>query len=145
MDAACTQNYRLCTDYAPHSHPDPATSEYMPGACIFQPLMNSHHGCLGVYLAGNTQERRQTKGGGHEHDQCRRNAGDGASSTALGTRQSSSPLLAAMPSSRFHPFLFSVVLLLRFSQSLASPDVIQSKPIQHRSAEGTLVGIRVLL
>ena len=42
-----------------------------------------------------------------KQDQCRRNAGDGASSTALSTRQSSSPLLAAMPFSLFHPFLLN--------------------------------------
>ena len=112
-NAACTQNCRLCTDYEPRSHPDPTISQYMPGACIFHPLINSHHGCLGVYLAGNTQDRRQTKGGSHEHDQCRRNAGDGASSTALGTRQSSSPLLAAMPFLSFSPILFfsSIIII----------------------------------
>ena len=143
--AAGTQYYQLFTHSAPRCHATTSVSAYTHRACIFEPLLNSHQECLCVCLAGHASEHRQTKDGSHEQHQCRRNAGDGASCTALGTRQSSSPLLAAMPSSRFHPFLFSVVLLLRFSQSLASPDVIKSKPIQHRSAEGTLVGIRVLL
>ena len=106
--AAGTQYYRLCTDSAPRSHATATISEYTHRAFVFEPLMNSHQECLGVYLAGNERERRQTKGGGHEQDQCRRNAGDGASCTALGTRQSSSPLLAAMPLSHFLTiFVFS--------------------------------------
>ena len=59
--AACPQYCRLCTDSAPRSHAAPTISEYTARAYIFQPLMNSHQGCLGVHLAGtheNAGKRR---------------------------------------------------------------------------------------
>ena len=89
--AAGTQYYRLFTHSAPRCHATTSVSAYTHRACIFEPLLNSHQECLCVCLAGHASEHRQTKDGSHEKHQCRRNAGDGASCTALGLRQSSSP------------------------------------------------------